>query len=136
MINTLRNNGHKLNLSYFIDESFVKVSEQSLAQFVRTQPGLVDYDLAARVTMECCSENLESAARFHRIRIDEFEQATLFHIFALKTAARLFPKHECLKPELNKLFRELKQHYLQNYDDVAVKMGGLILVLDNFSVSL
>jgi hypothetical protein len=48
VINTLRNSGHKLNLSYFVDESFVKADEETVKRFVRTQPGLLDYDLAAR----------------------------------------------------------------------------------------
>jgi hypothetical protein len=48
VINTLRNSGHKLNLSYFVDESFVKADEESVKAFVKTQPGLYDYDLAAR----------------------------------------------------------------------------------------
>ncbi|KAI6184694.1 Zinc finger, C4 type [Aphelenchoides bicaudatus] len=123
VINTLRNNGHKLKLSYFVDESFVKADEETIRAFVRTQPGLLDYDCAAKITLECCAENLESAHRFSKIRIDEFEQAILFHVYALITANRMFPRHINLKPELNRLFNELKFHYLRNYDDLATRYG-------------
>lgn len=61
-MNTLRNSGHKLNLSYFIDESFVKATDETVSSFVLTQSGLLDYDLAARVTMRCCAENIESVS--------------------------------------------------------------------------
>lgn len=53
VMNTLRNSGHKLNLSYFVDESFVKADEETVRAFVKTQPGILDYDLAARFVMQC-----------------------------------------------------------------------------------
>lgn len=39
-------------------------------------------------------------------------------------------------PALSQVFENLKQHYVQNYDDVALKMGGIVLLLQELMVGL
>ncbi|KAI6238647.1 hypothetical protein M3Y99_00669000 [Aphelenchoides fujianensis] len=125
---TMKNSGHKLNLSYFIDESFVKASDEVVQDFVQTCPGLLDYNLAARATLTCCNENITSAARLHRLRMDDVEHACMFQIYALTTAVRLFPERRELRATLDQIFDQLQEHYLRNYEDVATRLGSIILM--------
>ncbi|KAI6195961.1 Nuclear receptor domain-containing protein [Aphelenchoides besseyi] len=133
IIATMKNSGHKLNFSYFIDESFVKATDNEVQHFVHTCPNLLDYNMAARATIDCCSENITSAARLHQMRMDDVEHSALFQIYALNTAIRMFPHHQELRRSLDQVFDQIKQHYLRNFEDVSVKMGSMILMLSQLS---
>ncbi|KAI6223855.1 hypothetical protein M3Y95_00820600 [Aphelenchoides besseyi] len=133
IVATMKNLGHKQNLSYFIDESFVKATVEDVGCFVHTCPNLQDYNLAARATVKCCSENINSAARLHQMRMDDIELVVLFQIFALNTAIRMFPHRKELRKFLGQTFDEIQHHYLRTFDDFSIRMGSIILMLSQLN---
>lgn len=67
----------------------------------------------------------------HTNRIDDYELAVFTLILLLKHGISLSaPKSEFYQQKLNDLFKDLKQHYEQNYDCVAVRLGNLILFME------
>lgn len=58
----------------------------------------------------------------------------MFHIYALKTAAKLFPQNEQFNDAVNDLFGHLKREYEKNFDDIALRMGNMILALSMLEV--
>ncbi|KAI6240567.1 Nuclear receptor domain-containing protein [Aphelenchoides fujianensis] len=89
--------------------------------------GIEDCGLEPRQT------NITSAARLHRLRMDNVEHACMFQIHALSTAIRLFPDRWELRRLLDQILEQLKDHYRRNYDDVAVKLGTLVLTTSQMS---
>jgi hypothetical protein len=54
------------------------------------------------------------------LRTEDYENAVLFHFFALKTASTMFPKsRKELKAAMDKMFADLKKQYVQSYDNVS-----------------
>ncbi|KAI6238450.1 Nuclear receptor domain-containing protein [Aphelenchoides fujianensis] len=109
------------------------IEECGLEPRQTTCPDLYDYRLAARATIDCCNENITSAARLHGLRMDNVEHACMFQIHALSTAIRLFPDRWELRRLLDQILEQLKDHYRRNYDDVAVKLGTLVLTTSQMS---
>jgi hypothetical protein len=64
----------------------------------------------------------------HTNRIDDYELAVFTLILLLKHGISLSaPNSNFYQQKLNDLFKDLKKHYEQNYDCVALRMGNLIL---------
>lgn len=49
----LKNNGFKLNVSYFLDENHHIYSDKSAMNYVQTCKTFKDYKFAAQLTLEC-----------------------------------------------------------------------------------
>ncbi|KAH7723244.1 hypothetical protein AAVH_09261 [Aphelenchoides avenae] len=128
-LNTVRNGGHQLNRVFFIDESYLPCNEDRVKEFYRGDPTVVDAESVARHGMDYFSEGLQLALKFYKARLDEAEQAALTQLFVIKTASELTRSPEMFATALSQVFENLKQHYVQNYDDVALKMGGIVLLL-------
>lgn len=51
-------------------------------------------------------------------------------------ASELTRSPEMFATALSQVFENLKQHYVQNYDDIALKMGGIVMLLQELMVGL
>lgn len=68
--------------------------------------------------------------------MDEVEFAVIFQIYALKTAQKMFPQYPAINDNLQKLFGHLERHYDNSYDDVALRMGNVVLSMELIHVRL
>lgn len=88
-----------------------------------------------RFTKDYFEAILTSSSRFHAGRFEDFELASIFHIFALQLAIRIFPQHTDLKFHLNELFSELQKQYDDNFDDCALRLANIVLMVGEINVS-
>ncbi|KAH7697403.1 hypothetical protein AAVH_35513 [Aphelenchoides avenae] len=130
---TVRNCGHLTDTVYFLNESYLPVNEESTAEFYRGNPSILNVAVAARHGMDYSAEFLQVASKFHKARFDEAEQATFAQLFTLYTAIEVTRSPKTFASALSTLFRLLQEHYTQNYDDVALKIGQMILLLQELT---
>ncbi|CAD5213934.1 unnamed protein product [Bursaphelenchus xylophilus] len=134
---TLRNGGHNINEVYFVDESHHPVNEATVHAYVKSFASVigipadsVDWTKPAEYCMEYYHYKLAAAKKLHMARLDDTELSVMLHIMAVKMAIRAFPENSQLNPHLNNVFEGLRSHYEANFDDVAVRMGNLILLIN------
>jgi hypothetical protein len=127
--NTCRNNGQETNHAYFVDESHVRINEDALERYHKTC-WLTDPALVARVSFDVLKVAVNAAVKFHRARLDEAEMTVICHLMALRKASILFPDNVHIQANINALFESLREHYEENYEDVAIRMGNLILLIN------
>ncbi|KAI6212417.1 hypothetical protein M3Y94_00021200 [Aphelenchoides besseyi] len=134
---TLRNSGHRRQIAFFVDESNICVNETAIRKYVESYDKFLDFELIVRYTEMHFNATLQQAARIAHIRPEEYETALLFQLFALKTASALFAHHRpAITRETSRLFNDLKNHYVHNHDNVATRLGNLVLILTDFEQSL
>ncbi|KAH7710739.1 zinc finger protein [Aphelenchoides avenae] len=126
---TVRNGGQHTKKLYFLDESYLPYDEGSMVDFYSGDPTVLNIAAAARHGMEFNGEVLQLARKFHKTRLDEAEQAVFTQLFILHTAIEITKSPKSFAPALSKLFGLLQEHYVRNYDDVAVKMDQMIYLL-------
>ncbi|KAH7716993.1 hypothetical protein AAVH_15578 [Aphelenchoides avenae] len=130
---TVRNCGHLTDTVYFLNESYLPVNEESTAEFYRGNPSITNVAVAARHGMDYSAEFLRVACKFHKARLDEAEQAVFAQLFSLYTAVEVTRSPKTFAQALSTLFRLLQGHYTKNYDDVALKIGQMILLLQELT---
>jgi hypothetical protein len=64
----------------------------------------------------------------------EPEHATLFHVLALRTAAKMSPQNSMLQDAFSDMITHMRRHYEKNFDDLAVRLGNLILMVELIEV--
>ncbi|KAI6184698.1 hypothetical protein M3Y97_00624100 [Aphelenchoides bicaudatus] len=124
----LRNAGQKTGVCYFIDESHIRLNDDDIMNYIKTLD-LLDHDCAAKATKRFFQHSLEVASQIHVARLDECEHTVMYQIFALKVAAKLFPDNKLFSEAINDLFTHLQKHYEKSFDDPALKLGNMILML-------
>ncbi|KAI6184697.1 Nuclear receptor domain-containing protein [Aphelenchoides bicaudatus] len=128
---TYRNSGHKRKMGFFVDESHIQLDDKSIEAYVKTMPGLLDYESAIKSTKQFFSTALHTANQIHAARMQEPEWATMFQVMSLKTAIKLFPKHAASCQEtINELFSHLQRFYKKQFEDYATRMGNLVLMME------
>jgi hypothetical protein len=75
------------------------------------------------------SEFSALSARFYDARLDDTEQAALIHLLLLETMSSVLEKPQVIARYVNETFRKLQMHYEQNYDDIPIRLGELVLLL-------
>jgi hypothetical protein len=55
--------------------------------------------------------------------------SAIFHIYAMQLAIRLFPENKNLRNHLDELFVELRQQYDESFDDCALRMASVVLMV-------
>ncbi|KAI6189168.1 Nuclear receptor domain-containing protein [Aphelenchoides besseyi] len=127
-LNTCRNNGHETNHAYFVDESHVSINEDALELYHKTC-WLNDPVLVARVSFDTLKTAVNAAIKFSKARLDEAEMTVICHLMALRKAQTLFPENTNIQLSINLLFENLREHYEENYEDFALRLGSLILMI-------
>ncbi|KAI1715196.1 zinc finger, c4 type (two domains) domain-containing protein [Ditylenchus destructor] len=134
LLNTTKNVGFRTNQFYFVDESYLQVNEDRLAQYYSTDPNMKNNANVARHATEYFLEVLALSAKFHEARLDEEEQAALSLILIISTARQLLNNKIMFGDQLKAIFQDLRTHYEETYDDVAIRMGNVILLLNEFQI--
>ncbi|KAI6240813.1 Nuclear receptor domain-containing protein [Aphelenchoides fujianensis] len=91
VMHNLRNRGHKTNLAYAVDESYIKVNWDTVGLMLSSCRGLKNCQVVLEYTMAYYKMNLEMASRVHAMRFEDFEHSAMFHIFALQLISKLQP---------------------------------------------
>lgn len=53
----------------------------------------------------------------------------------LQQARKLFPANKNIAAQINNLFAEMNKHFKENYADTSVRLGNMILMLNEINVS-
>ncbi|KAH7723956.1 CRE-NHR-53 protein [Aphelenchoides avenae] len=126
--NTLKNFGHHSRRMFCINESYVDVTESALEAFYRTDPRISDQPHVVRHGMTYYNAVLDMARKLSQARLDETENAVLTFILLVNSARKLVEPSDDfpLASLLDSVFRGLKKHYEQNYEDVALRLDNII----------
>uniref|UniRef100_A0A915DVG1 Nuclear receptor domain-containing protein n=1 Tax=Ditylenchus dipsaci TaxID=166011 RepID=A0A915DVG1_9BILA len=119
-------------LFLFIDESYLDVNEPRMVIYYSTDPNIRHPGSVARHAVEYFKEVVQLSAKFHEARLDDMEQAALSLILIITSAKKLIRDNNLFAEQLNLIFRSLKKHYDQTYNDIAIRMGNVVLLLDEF----
>ncbi|KAI6170185.1 hypothetical protein M3Y98_01213500 [Aphelenchoides besseyi] len=82
-----------------------------------------------RATNRFFKNTIDVANQLHSTRMEENEHSAIFHVYALRTASRLFPQNRSFDGMINSIFHDLTRHFQKNYDSVPLKLGNMILML-------
>jgi amino acid permease len=94
------------------------------------------YTQFSRATKQFFTTALNTANQIHIARMNEAEWAVMFQVMSLKSAIKLFPKHSTnLQESINDLFGHLQRYYKKNFDDLALRLGNLVLMLESIEVN-
>ncbi|KAH7697921.1 zinc finger protein, partial [Aphelenchoides avenae] len=127
-INTIRNFGNHYGRLYYLNDTYVDVNERSLELFYRKDPSITDASYAMRHGMEFYKSYMETIRRLAKARLDETEQAALVLILLVEPARKIaFSSGKCSIAALTtRIFRDLHKHYVQNYENVALRLDTLV----------
>ncbi|KAI6224138.1 hypothetical protein M3Y95_00851500 [Aphelenchoides besseyi] len=129
LMNTLRNQGHKSKTAFGTDESHMLIDNGVIRRYVETCEGLLDYGMVAKYTKKCFTDCLHAVELIHNLKMEDTEHSALYQIFALSTAARMFPTNKEIRARLNQLFALLKSHYQEGQNDLPIRLGNMVLLL-------
>ncbi|KAH7708904.1 hypothetical protein AAVH_23842, partial [Aphelenchoides avenae] len=128
VLNTLKNFGHHSRRLFFFNESYVDLTDRSLEAFYRTAPRISDQPHVVRHGMDYYTGLMDAATKMASARLDETEYAVLTLILLVSSVRKYVQQTDSfpLAPLLDGVFRELKRHYEQNYEDVALRLDNII----------
>jgi hypothetical protein len=79
---------------------------------------------------------MDAAAKLHSLKLDEVDLAILFQIISLRAASKLPKKGKVFETMLNRLFMSLQEHFENNYDNVGIRLGNILMALSIIEVKL
>ncbi|KAI6237978.1 Nuclear receptor domain-containing protein [Aphelenchoides besseyi] len=116
---TLRNNGHRKNTIYFADETCVQINYESECTYVQRSPvssQLRNPEIIARSLLSLHTTGINSIIKYS--------------LYDMDAAIQMRPDKTDLQRQLNRTFRTVERHYFQTYKDTALRLGNLILSLN------
>ncbi|KAI6228677.1 Nuclear receptor domain-containing protein [Aphelenchoides fujianensis] len=125
--NTWRHRGFFNRRCYCFDDSFLVPNEDAISEYFHSYGSFKDAFFLARLCYKLFAKIVETGQHMYNNRISDTEFTAIQFIFLLQTAIRLHPKPERYRQRLNSLFKALEKHYKDNYEDVGMKLGNLIL---------
>lgn len=125
---TVRNFGHHLRRLFCLNERYTDLNDDALEKFYRSDPRLSDWPYLVRHGMIFYGGSLDAAKKLASLRLDELEHAALTLILLVYTMRQVMqPTERCpLAPLLDGVFHELHKHYVENYEDTALRLDKLI----------
>ncbi|KAI6238897.1 hypothetical protein M3Y99_00647500 [Aphelenchoides fujianensis] len=130
---TLRNGGHRRNSIYFADESSVEInfdSEQSYVQRNGEGLKLRDPQIVARSLLSLHVNGMKTIVKYSLYDMEAEDFAFICHIFALYAASQMRPNKADIQQQLDRTFRTVQKHYEDTYRNVALRLGNLVLSLN------
>lgn len=76
------------------------------------------------------------AKSVHSLKLDKTEFSALTLLLILQQARELYPTNKKIAAQISTLFNELNKHFKENYADTSVRLGNLVLLLNELNVSL
>ncbi|KAI6210124.1 Nuclear receptor domain-containing protein [Aphelenchoides besseyi] len=129
VMHNLRNSGHIRNVAFVVDESFIKVNWETVGLMISSCHGLKNCQTVLDYTMRYYKTCLEMAARLHSLRFEDVEHSVIFHIFALQLTSKILKNNPSVRSQLSDVFEQLRAYYIANLDNVAVRLGNVVLIL-------
>ncbi|KAI6204646.1 hypothetical protein M3Y94_00700200 [Aphelenchoides besseyi] len=129
VMHNLRNSGHRRNVAFVVDESFIKVNWETVGLMISSCHGLRNCQTVLDYTMRYYTTCLEMASRLHSLHFEDFEHSAIFHIFALQLTSKILKNNSSVRSQLSDVFEQLRDYYTANFNDVAVRLGNVVLIL-------
>ncbi|KAI6220055.1 hypothetical protein M3Y99_01623600 [Aphelenchoides fujianensis] len=130
---TLRNGGHRRNSIYFADESSVEINFDSEHSYVqRNGEGLKlrDPQIVARSLLSLHVNGMKTIVKYSLYDMEAEDFAFICHIFALYAASQMRPNKADIQQQLDRTFRTVEKHYEENFKNTALRLGNLVLSLN------
>ncbi|KAH7711301.1 hypothetical protein AAVH_21384 [Aphelenchoides avenae] len=123
MLTTIRNFGHHSRRLFFLDESYLDLSEAAISVYYATDSDLLDPWHVGRLGVSSFVDVLEVSRKLARARLDEVESAVLTLILFIRSVkVQICVDGVRVGPLLDHVFRNLALHYRQTYEDYALRL--------------
>ncbi|KAI6212103.1 hypothetical protein M3Y96_00505100 [Aphelenchoides besseyi] len=129
---TLQCSGHQIDVCFFSDRGYIPITFDDCSDFL-SRHNLKNVPVAARFGYEMLKNGLKVARRFHATHLDRAEFSTLTLLMFLKGAKEILPKSREINKQISILFREMQDYYQENYSDVPLRLGTLVLFLNDIN---
>ncbi|KAH7697713.1 hypothetical protein AAVH_35204 [Aphelenchoides avenae] len=126
---TMRNSGFQLNRAYFVDESYTVLNEDHIAKCYSKDPSVADPGGLARHGVDVYNDICHLSKKFYDARLDEVEQAALLHLLILECASTTNIAPGEFSRRSGEIFKQLQKHYMENYENVPIRLGEVILLM-------
>ncbi|KAI6229875.1 hypothetical protein M3Y99_01123300 [Aphelenchoides fujianensis] len=127
---TVRNRGFRTGRCYYLDGSYLLFNEDFVDRYYRQYGGSFDPTSVSRLGFELYTKLLQVAEKIHATRMSEQELITIQLILLLQTAMRISRQPQFFRKKLNDLWTALRQYYQSNFEDIALRIGNLMLNLE------
>ncbi|KAI6195993.1 hypothetical protein M3Y94_01056100 [Aphelenchoides besseyi] len=129
---TLRSGGHHTQTVYFSDRGHVPVSYDDCFEFFLSHR-IGNLPVIAKSWYELFLRGMRIGQRFHEAHLDKTEFALLSQLLVLTEAREMFPTSKAVAQRLADLFQEMKDYHETSYSDVALRLGNVILLLNDIN---
>ncbi|CAD5227463.1 unnamed protein product [Bursaphelenchus xylophilus] len=126
----IKHRGFHIGRCYYVDESYMVVDTATVKKYLDSYPGLTHTEALIPYTLRFYSAIAKVSEVMYNAHVDEEEVTALSAIIMLKEISTLVGRNKDIDDRLNQIFRALKDHYDNNYHDVAIRMGNLIGFVD------
>ncbi|KAI6176330.1 Steroidogenic factor 1, protein [Aphelenchoides bicaudatus] len=128
---TRLHSGHEKKQLYYPDESFIKLNENNLVSYYKSNHSLRDPELVARSSQMLLQNVLKSALLLETMEIDEHETASLFVLLLLRAVTKRIGANKKAQEWVNQTFKQLGYYYRNTLSDFPKRLGQLVLCLES-----
>ncbi|KAI6233521.1 hypothetical protein M3Y99_00901300 [Aphelenchoides fujianensis] len=115
------------------DESSVEINFDSEHSYVqRNGEGLKlrDPQIVARSLLSLHVNGMKTIVKYSLYDMEAEDFAFICHIFALYAASQMRPNKADIQQQLDRTFRTVQKHYEETYKNTALRLGNLVLSLN------
>ncbi|KAH7702308.1 hypothetical protein AAVH_30541, partial [Aphelenchoides avenae] len=132
LIATMRRSGFARNQLVFVDGSSLDITHDSFIKACLSDPDISDPSIVASLCVEKFRDILMFSEHLRRCGLDDAEIAALSLLTFAHYESKLFANPEALSQFVNSVFRDLHKHYLNTYDDHAIRLGNIASLMGEF----
>uniref|UniRef100_A0AC35FG03 Uncharacterized protein n=1 Tax=Panagrolaimus sp. PS1159 TaxID=55785 RepID=A0AC35FG03_9BILA len=139
--NTVKFDGVSQNRIYFIDHTYLSISESALSEWYASDPELArDRQCMTRLSAPMWHRIYDACVQLKDAHFSNIEMACFFAFVMTSSiihkSSNNIETRKLVEPFTNQLFRALSQHYDENYSgdgEMACKIGRIVMMLSVYS---
>ncbi|KAI6184700.1 hypothetical protein M3Y97_00624300 [Aphelenchoides bicaudatus] len=130
---TLRNSGLYTNTVYFSDRGHLPATYDECKDFLTGHGGFLRKNLPilSSTWYSVLRKGMQIGRNVHSSKLDKTEFSALTFLMVLQQAQKLFPNNKLIDAQINTLFKEINKYFKENYADTALRLGNLVLLLND-----
>jgi hypothetical protein len=113
-----------------MDERYQQYDESGEVTWYREDNSLTDGKLIGRDGREMFDDQYSLAEALYKFRLDDAEFAAAINVIILMAAKKANFDPKLIADFSASLFNNLRKHYEENYEDIAVRLGNIMLFVD------
>uniref|UniRef100_A0A1I7S7P1 Nuclear receptor domain-containing protein n=1 Tax=Bursaphelenchus xylophilus TaxID=6326 RepID=A0A1I7S7P1_BURXY len=124
------NKGYTSRKLYFVDNSYLHVTEESVIDYYSTNKMISDPKFVGINSMPLLNKVLEAAKKLDQFHVDEHELLILTMLVVIRASICRMGQSKYFMEWQNRLFKEIHQFYSGIYVDIPKRLGELMLCLE------